>query len=62
MYTKRETATILAALLFWREELCPHGVRIMRPYFKSVGMPRVKPLSADEIKILSARLRADVAK
>ena len=25
MYTKREMATILAALLYWREELAPHG-------------------------------------
>ena len=62
MYTKRETATILAALLFWREELCPHDVKIMGPYFKAVGMPRVKPLSADEIERLSARLRAGLVK
>jgi hypothetical protein len=61
MYTKRERATVLAALLFWREELCPHGARIMGPYFKAVGMPRVKPLSANEIKGLSARLRSDLA-
>ncbi len=58
MYTKRETATILAALLYSREEICPHGPKIMRPYFKAVGLPRAKPLSADEIVKLSARLRA----
>ena len=62
MYTKRETATILAALLYWREELCPHGAKIMRPYFKAVGLPRVRPLSADEIVKLSARLRASLTK
>ncbi len=62
MYTKRETATILAALLYWREELSPHGPKIMRPYFKAVGLPRVRPLSADEIIKLSARLRASLTK
>lgn len=62
MYTKRETATILAALLYWREELCPHGAAIMGPYFKAVGLPRVKPISAAEIEKLAARLWADLAK
>jgi hypothetical protein len=62
MYTKRERATILAALLFWREELCPHGAKIIGPYFKAVGMHRVKPLSGDATKRLSARLRVDLAK
>ena len=62
MYTKRETATILAALLYRREELCPHGPKIMRPYLKTVGLPRVRPLSADEIIKLSARLRASLTK
>ena len=57
MLTKRETATMLAALLYWREEMCPHGLSIMRPYFKSIGQPRVKPLSAREIAALSKRLR-----
>jgi hypothetical protein len=37
MLSKREAATILAALQFWREEMCPHGPTIMRPYFKAVG-------------------------
>ena len=62
MYTKRETATILAALLFWREEICPHGPRIQRPYFRAVRLPQVKPLSAGEIIKLSKRLRARLAK
>jgi hypothetical protein len=62
MTTKRETATMLAALLYWREELCPHGAKIMRPYFKAVGAPRARALSPEEIKQLSARLRASLVK
>ena len=63
MYSKRETATILAALVYWREEeVVPHGRAIMRPYLKAVGLPRVRPLSADEIIKLSARLRASMPK
>ena len=62
MYTKREMATILAALLYWREELTPHGASIMRPYFKAVRLPRTRPLSADEIIKLSKRLRSNILK
>jgi len=62
MFTKQETATILAALLFWREEMCPHGAKIMRPYFKAIGLSRAKPLSAAEIERLSKRLRAGLPK
>jgi hypothetical protein len=61
MSSQRETATILAALHYWREEMCPHGPSIMRPYFKAVGLPRAKPLSADEIVALSKRLRASIS-
>jgi hypothetical protein len=56
--TEREIATILAALLFWREEMCPHDPAIMQPYFETVGMPSIEPLSADEIVVLSERLRS----
>jgi hypothetical protein len=62
MYTKREMATILAALLYWREELAPHGAKIMRPYFKAVGLPRTRPLSVDEIIKLSKQLRSNILK
>ena len=61
MLTKRETATVLAALFYWREEMCPHGPSIMRPYFKAAGMRRIKPLSAKEIIALSKRLRSSLA-
>ena len=60
MLTLRETATILAALQYWCEEMCPHGRGIMRPYFKTIGFPRAVPLSAEEIVRLSQRLRSDV--
>lgn len=62
MLTKRETATILAALLFWREEIVPHGRRIMRPYFRTVGVARVEPLTGAEIERLSRCLRASLTK
>jgi hypothetical protein len=51
--TEREIATILAALLFWREEMCPHDSAITQPYFETVGLPSIAPLSADEIVLLS---------
>lgn len=57
MFTQRETATLLAALLYWREEMVPHGRTIMRPYFTAIGMARAKPLSGVEIDKLSERLR-----
>lgn len=58
MFSKRETATILAALLYWREEMVPHGRAIMRPYFQAIGRSRTKPLTDPEIERLSQQLRA----
>jgi hypothetical protein len=58
MLSARETATILAALLYWREEMCPHGRSIMRPYFKHFQLNRIKPLASEEIIELCQRLRA----
>ena len=59
MLSPRETATLLAALQFWREEMCPHSVDVMRPYFAAVGMPHIEPLTADEIDGLMTRLKDD---
>ena len=56
MLNHRELATVLAALFYWREEMCPHGQAIIRPYFKAVGFPRANPLTADEVAALSKRL------
>jgi hypothetical protein len=58
MLDVRETATILAALLYWREEMCPHGREVMRPYLETLGLPHVEPLSAEQIERLSERLQA----
>lgn len=58
MLHPREAATVLAALLFWQEEMCPHDPAVMRPYFETLGLAGIEPLSADEINELSARLRA----
>ena len=58
MITLRELATTLAALVYWREEITQSGNRSARPYLKAVGMTDVKPLTAEEIERLSARLRS----
>ncbi|MES2793340.1 MAG: hypothetical protein V4719_27260 [Planctomycetota bacterium] len=57
MLDTRELATVLAALLFWREEICPSPHETARPYLKLVGMAGIDPLNSGEIKRLSARLR-----
>jgi hypothetical protein len=57
-FTARELATLLAALLYWKEELCPHGPDIMRPYLACLELAHLEPLAAGEIDRLSARLRA----
>lgn len=53
MITWRELATLRAALLFWKEEMCPHGEQFMQPYFDG---PAVEPLSALELEQLRAQL------
>ena len=62
MLTAQETATVLAALLYWREEMCPHGRAIMRPYFAHFKLARKTPLNAQEIEQLCERLRASLSK
>lgn len=57
MFTRRELATLMAATLFWSEEITPHAPRVAEPYFRSVGLEPVKPLSADEIATLLQQLR-----
>lgn len=53
MITRRELATLRAALLFWKEEMSPHGEQSMQPYFDG---PAVEPLSAIEIEQLRSQL------
>jgi hypothetical protein len=57
MLTTREAATILAALLYWQEEMSPHAPVVMRPYFETLGLADFDPLSASEIDEISAKLR-----
>ncbi|MBA4017005.1 MAG: hypothetical protein C0483_07525 [Pirellula sp.] len=58
MLTVRETATLLAALQHWQEEMLPHGRDIMRPYFRTVGCDRITPLNRAEVAHLSLRLKS----
>ena len=57
MLSSRETATVLAALQFWRQEMCPHGRAVMLPYVADFGLEQVKPLNVKEIGRLMDRLR-----
>ena len=57
MLDTRELATVLAALLFWSEEITPSGNDTARHYLKSVRMAGVEPLTLVEIKQLCTRLR-----
>lgn len=57
MFDTRELATVLAALLFWSEEITPSGNDTARHYLKSVKMSGVQPLTLREIRLLSTRLR-----
>ncbi|MBA4017570.1 MAG: hypothetical protein C0483_10395 [Pirellula sp.] len=57
----RQTATILAALLYWREEMIPHGRQIMRPYLRHVGASGLTPLNRRELERLCDRLKAELS-
>lgn len=57
MLDTRELATVLAALLFWSEEITPSGNDTARHYLKSVRMAGIEPLTLVEIKQLCTRLR-----
>ena len=57
MLTERQVATLQAALLYWQEEMCPHGESGMRPYLESPGL---EPLSAAETAELCDQLKHNV--
>ena len=57
MLTPRHLATIRAALLYWQEEMCPHGATAMRPYLEP---PDADPLAADEVAQVRQALKTDV--
>lgn len=56
----REARTLLAALTFWREEMLPHGRRIMRFYFRSHKSRPVMPLNRRELDRLDRRLQSEL--
>lgn len=53
MLNTREIATILAALRYWQEEMCPYGMAAMQFYLPPEEQTS---LTADEIDQLSGRL------
>lgn len=53
MLSPDDLATVRAALLFWSEDMAPHGVEIMQPYFDA---PDAEPLSADDVSRLRDQL------
>ena len=55
MLTSREIETIRAALQFWREEICPHGAEVARPYLESED---ISPLTSEEVERLRQKLMA----
>jgi hypothetical protein len=57
--THHELATIHAALTFWQEEMCPHGIDVMLPYF---DLPGIQPLSAGAITQLRRRFKPDAVR
>lgn len=59
MFETRELATVLAALLFWSEEITPGGRALAASYLRRVKLGRVEPLDAAEIRLLSARLHRE---
>lgn len=56
----RELATLAASLVFWREEMQPHGRRIMEPYFRRIGDATTVPLNRRELERLAARFRKEL--
>ncbi len=57
----RELTTLAAALVFWREEMLPHGRRIMAPYFRQIDAPKTVPLNRRELERLAERFRKELA-
>lgn len=54
MLTKSHLALIRAALQYFDEEMSPHGIRVMRPYFDE---PLAAEFAEGEIRRLRERLK-----
>jgi len=59
--SRRELATLLAALHYWSDEMARQKPAIQKPYFKAIGFPKARPLALDAIAKLSHRLRKELA-
>lgn len=57
MHNSDDVATLRAALLYWLEEICPHGAAAIRPY---LDPPDARILSAEEVADLRESLRVHV--
>lgn len=55
--TKNHLVLVRAALRFFDEEMGPHGIRVMRPYFDE---PLTAEFAEGEIRALRVRLKNDV--
>ena len=56
LFGRPEIETIRAALLYWQQEICPHGELAARPYLEG---DHIRPLSAAEIDSLRTCLTGD---
>ena len=59
--SQRELCSLLAALSYWRDEMLPHGRRIMQPYFRDLGFPQITPLNRAELERLERRLKSQLS-
>lgn len=60
MLTDRQLATLLCALLYWREEMSGQELEIQQPYFACQGLEHFAPLTAPEVQELAQLLRAQL--
>lgn len=57
MLGRPEIETLRAALLYWQEEICPHGEGAAKPYLEGAD---TRTLSAAEIDLLRTNLATSV--
>lgn len=53
LLSRKEIATLIAALRYWQDEMAPHGPESARPYFEGLD---ADPLTANEFQMLLDRL------
>lgn len=60
MFADRQLATLLAALWYWREEMCLQQLEVQRPYFECQGLSRFAPLRESEVWELAQLLTSQL--